>query len=263
MADHCWYPTGEHSCWRCYRKSKGCMWKGVGIRTQPKQSLASMLVLAKHIKLVQAAKAFLERQGKLSQFFVLEGYKGKGKVKALLGDSGAGSKRSFKLRDVDSNSEAEEEEVQVHEIKRIKRKHVEKKLTSARMRKKAADLDKVKIVEPRALVAGPLHLASKPIVWVPHVPRPISRLIVTLVLLVAGPSSSLVVNQASKVPDTQGTLHSDKSSEEDAPGDKDDSNGNDHAARNNNSTRCSEGAQSAVLRTVISEVKAPVSAPTL
>ncbi|KAG6900169.1 hypothetical protein C0995_004128 [Termitomyces sp. Mi166 len=239
------------------------MWKGVGIRTQPKRLLASALVLAKHVKLVQAAKAFLERQGKPSQFFVLEGYKGKGKVKALLGDSGAGSKHLFKLRDVSSNSEVEEEEDRVHKIKRIKHEHVEKKLTGARMRKEAANLDEVKIVEPRAPVAGPLHLASKPIVWVPCAPRPISRLIVTLVLPVAGPSSSLVVNQASKVPDMQGTLRSDESSEKDAPGNKDDSDSNDHAAGDDNSARRSEGAQSAALRTMISEVEAPVSAPAL
>ncbi|KAG6886486.1 hypothetical protein C0995_007417 [Termitomyces sp. Mi166 len=263
MADHCWYPTGERPCWRCYHKSKGCMWKGVGVRTQPKRSLASMLVLAKHIKLIQAAKVFLEWQGKPSQFFVLEGYKGKGKAKALLGDFGAGSKCLFKLRDVDSDSEAEEEEDWVHKIKRIEREHVEKKLTSARTCKEATDLDKVEIVEPRAPVAGPLHLASKPIVWVPHAPRPISRLIVMPVSPVTGPSSPLVVNQASKVPDMQGTLRSYKSSEEDAPGNEDDSDSDDHASRDDNSTRHSEGAQSVALRTVISEVEAPVSAPML
>ncbi|KAG6858070.1 hypothetical protein C0995_002933, partial [Termitomyces sp. Mi166 len=72
--------------------------------------------MAKHVKLVQAAKAFLERQGKLSQFFVLEGYKGKGKAKALLEDSEpTGAKRSFKSRElVDSNSDEEEEEDRTH-----------------------------------------------------------------------------------------------------------------------------------------------------
>ncbi|KAG6858147.1 hypothetical protein C0995_002274, partial [Termitomyces sp. Mi166 len=54
---------------------------------QKKHPPSSALVVAKHIKLVQAAKAFLERQGKSSQFFVLEGYKGKGKAKALLDES--------------------------------------------------------------------------------------------------------------------------------------------------------------------------------
>ncbi|KAG6871125.1 hypothetical protein C0995_007923 [Termitomyces sp. Mi166 len=87
MADHCWYPTGERPCWRCYRKLKGCLWNGVGVRTQKKCPPLATLVVAKHIKLVQAVKAFLEWQGKLSQFFVLEEYKGKGKAKALLEDS--------------------------------------------------------------------------------------------------------------------------------------------------------------------------------
>ncbi|KAG6859029.1 hypothetical protein C0995_012133 [Termitomyces sp. Mi166 len=87
MADHCWYLTGERPCWRCYRKSKGCLWNGIGVRMQKKCLPLSILIMAKHVKLVQAAKAFLKQQGKLSQFFVLEGYKGKGKAKALLGDS--------------------------------------------------------------------------------------------------------------------------------------------------------------------------------
>ncbi|KAG6870725.1 hypothetical protein C0995_011117, partial [Termitomyces sp. Mi166 len=87
MADHCWYPTGEHPCWRCYRKSKGCLWNGIGVRTQKKRPPLAALVVAKCVKLVQVVKAFLERQGKPSQFFVLEGYKGKGKAKALVEDS--------------------------------------------------------------------------------------------------------------------------------------------------------------------------------
>ncbi|KAG6859361.1 hypothetical protein C0995_009292 [Termitomyces sp. Mi166 len=112
MADHCWYPTGEHPCWRCYRKSKGCLWNGVSVRTQKKHPPLAALVVAKHVKLVQAVKAFLEWQGKPSQFFVLEGYKGKGKAKALVEDSEPmGTKRSFKLRElVDSNSDEKEEE---------------------------------------------------------------------------------------------------------------------------------------------------------
>ncbi|KAG6858364.1 hypothetical protein C0995_000508, partial [Termitomyces sp. Mi166 len=73
MADHCWYPTGEHPCWRCYHKSKGCLWNGVSVRTQKKHPPLAALVVVKRVKLVQAAKAFLEQQGKPSQFFVLEG----------------------------------------------------------------------------------------------------------------------------------------------------------------------------------------------
>ncbi|KAG6870592.1 hypothetical protein C0995_011975 [Termitomyces sp. Mi166 len=110
MANHCWYPTGECPCWRCYRKLKGCLWNGVGVRTQKKHPPLATLVVAKHVKLVQAAKAFLEWQGKPSQFFVLEGYKGKGKAKALVEDSEpTGTKQSFKSRElVDSDSDEEE-----------------------------------------------------------------------------------------------------------------------------------------------------------
>ncbi|KAG6881420.1 hypothetical protein C0995_001939, partial [Termitomyces sp. Mi166 len=66
IADHCWYLTGKRPCWRCYRKSKGCLWNGVGIRTQKKRPPLAALVVAKCIKLVQVAKAFLEQQGKPS-----------------------------------------------------------------------------------------------------------------------------------------------------------------------------------------------------
>ncbi|KAG6875183.1 hypothetical protein C0995_008386, partial [Termitomyces sp. Mi166 len=54
---------------------------------QKKRPPLAALIIAKDVKLVQAAKAFLKRQGKLSQFFILEGYQEKGKAKALLGDS--------------------------------------------------------------------------------------------------------------------------------------------------------------------------------
>ncbi|KAG6882938.1 hypothetical protein C0995_013417, partial [Termitomyces sp. Mi166 len=47
MANHCWYPTGERPCWRCYRKSKGCLWNGVGVRTQKKRPSLAALVMAK------------------------------------------------------------------------------------------------------------------------------------------------------------------------------------------------------------------------
>ncbi|KAG6859056.1 hypothetical protein C0995_011959, partial [Termitomyces sp. Mi166 len=142
MADHCWYLTGERPCWRCYCKSKGCLWNGVGVRTQKKRPPLAVLVMAKHVKLVQAAKAFLEQQGKLSQFFILEGYKGKGKAKALVEDSEPmGAKRSFKLRElVDSNSDEEEEEDRVRMIKKIKREHIEE-LTGAKRRKEIMELD--------------------------------------------------------------------------------------------------------------------------
>ncbi|KAG6883575.1 hypothetical protein C0995_012080, partial [Termitomyces sp. Mi166 len=87
LADQCWYPTGKRPCWHCCRKSKGCLWNGVGIRMQKKCPPLSVLIIAKHVKLVQVAKVFLKQHGKSSQFFILEGYKGKGKAKALLDES--------------------------------------------------------------------------------------------------------------------------------------------------------------------------------
>ncbi|KAG6896793.1 hypothetical protein C0995_011046, partial [Termitomyces sp. Mi166 len=110
--------------------------------TQKKHPPLAMLVVAKHVKLVQVAKAFLEQQGKLSQFFVLEGYKEKGKAKALLEDSEPmGAKRSFKSRElVNSNSDKEDEEDRVCMIKKIKHKHVEEP-TGAKRRKEIMELD--------------------------------------------------------------------------------------------------------------------------
>ncbi|KAG6901175.1 hypothetical protein C0995_015796, partial [Termitomyces sp. Mi166 len=86
-------------------------------------------LLTKPIKMVQAAKDFLEHQGKLSQFFVMEGYKRKRKSKALVTDlEKMGTKRVFKSKKtVESNSNKEEKE-RVHAIKKIKHEHV-KELT--------------------------------------------------------------------------------------------------------------------------------------
>ncbi|KAG6870767.1 hypothetical protein C0995_010849 [Termitomyces sp. Mi166 len=194
LADHCWYLTGKHPCWHCYRKSKGCLWNGIGVRTQKKHPPLSILVMAKHVKLVQVAKAFLEWQGKLSQFFVLEGYKGKGKAKALLGDSEqAGAKRSFKSTElVDSDSNKEEED-RVCIIKKVKHEHVEE-LTGARKRKEIIELDEeVEIVAPKTPVAGPSHQTSKPIVLIPSMPKPIPKPIIALASPVAGPSTAPIV----------------------------------------------------------------------
>ncbi|KAG6899774.1 hypothetical protein C0995_004948 [Termitomyces sp. Mi166 len=243
----------------------------------------SILVVAKHIKLVQVAKAFLKQQGKSSQFFVLEGYKKKRKAKALLGDSEqAGAKRSFKSMElVDSDSDEEEEEDRVHIIKKVKCEHVEE-LTGTRKRKEIIELDEeVEIVVPKTPVAGPLCQTSKPIVLVPSMPKPVPKLIIALASPVAGPSTApivpssapkpaaatalskpasvksarpaikegfifkdpfmvrqfklvgteesgvLIINQATEVPATQGTMQSEESSNEDGQGDDDDSdNGN-------------------------------------
>ncbi|KAG6870994.1 hypothetical protein C0995_009185 [Termitomyces sp. Mi166 len=272
MADHCWYPTGERPCWRCYRKSKGCLWNGIGVRTQKKRPPLAALVVAKRIKLVQAAKAFLERQGKPSQFFVLEGYKGKGKVKALVEDSKTtGAKRFFKSRKlVDSDSDEEEEEDRVRAIKKIKHEHIEE-LTGTKRRKEIMELDdEVEIVAAKIPAVGPSHPSSKPVVLVPGTSKFVPKPIVTLASPVAGPSTApiasssapkpvaaaalskpapaksvgpavkggsvfkdpfmvrrfklagteesgvLIINQATEVPATQGTLHSDESGDEDA-----------------------------------------------
>ncbi|KAG6880896.1 hypothetical protein C0995_003944, partial [Termitomyces sp. Mi166 len=102
--------------------------------------------------LMTLATLSFEWQGKLSQFFVLEGYKGKGKAKALLEDSEqTGTKRSFKPRKlVDSDSDEENEEDRVHVIKKIKQEHVEEP-TGTKKKKKIIELDKeVEIVTPKA-----------------------------------------------------------------------------------------------------------------
>ncbi|KAG6881164.1 hypothetical protein C0995_002831, partial [Termitomyces sp. Mi166 len=191
MADHCWYPTGKRPCWRCYCKSKGCLWNGVGVRTQKKRPPLAALVMAKRVKLVQVAKAFLERQGKPSQFFVLEGYKGKGKAKALVEDSetmGA------------NDSDEEEEEDRVHTIKKIKRKHVEEP-TGAKKRKEIMELDdEVEIVAAKIPAAGPSCPASKPIVLVPGASKFVPKPIVTLASPVAGPSTAPIASSSAPKP---------------------------------------------------------------
>ncbi|KAG6894223.1 hypothetical protein C0995_014812, partial [Termitomyces sp. Mi166 len=198
MANHCWYPTGEHPCWRCYHKSKGCLWNGVGIRTQKKHPPLAAHVVAKRVKLVQAAKAFLEWQGKPSQFFVLEGYKGKGKAKALVEDSETtGAKRSFKSRElVDSDSDEEEEEDRVCAIKKIKHEHVEEP-TGAKRRKEIMELDnEVEIVAAKIPAAGPSHPASKPIVLVPSTSKFVPKPIVMLASPLAGPSTAPIASSS-------------------------------------------------------------------
>ncbi|KAG6898923.1 hypothetical protein C0995_007772 [Termitomyces sp. Mi166 len=313
MADHCWYLTGERPCWRCFNKSKGCLWNGVGVRTQKKRPPLAALVVAKHVKLVQAAKAFLERQGKPSQFFVLEGYKGKGKVKALVEDSETtGAKQSFKSRElVDSDSDKEEEEDRTRVIKKIKHDHVEEP-TGVKRRKEIVELDdKVEIVAAKIPVAGPSRLTSKPIVLVPSVSKYVPKPIITLASPIAGPSTApiascsapkaaaalskptpaksagptvkggfafkdpfmvrqfklagteesgaLIINQATEVPATQGTLRSDESGDEDAIGNNDDGD-DDDGAMNVDSAKQPEETWPVVPIKTVTEVKAPASA---
>ncbi|KAG6897482.1 hypothetical protein C0995_010505, partial [Termitomyces sp. Mi166 len=252
--------------------------------------------MAKHVKLVQAAKAFLEQQGKPSQFFVLEGYKGKGKAKALVEDSEpTGAKQSFKSRElVDSNSDEEEEEDRVCVIKKIKREHIEE-LTGTKRRKEIMELDdEVEIVASKIPAAGPSHLTSKPIVLVPSMSKFIPKPIVTLASPVAGPSTVPISSSSApkpvaaaalskpapaksaspavkggsifkdlfmvtEVPATQGTLHSEESGDEDAEGDNDDSDGGD-VAMNVDSTKQPEETWPVALIKTVTEVKALASA---
>ncbi|KAG6858302.1 hypothetical protein C0995_001065, partial [Termitomyces sp. Mi166 len=158
--------------------------------------------MAKHIKLVQVAKAFLERQGKPSQFFILEGYKGKGKAKALVEDSEpTGAKRSFKSRElVDSDSNEEEEEDRVHVIKKIKHEHVEEP-TGTKRRKEIMELDdEVEIVASKIPAAGPSYPTSKPIVLVPSMSKFVPKLIITLASPVAGPSIAPISSSSAPKP---------------------------------------------------------------
>ncbi|KAG6898628.1 hypothetical protein C0995_009072, partial [Termitomyces sp. Mi166 len=287
----------------------GCLWNGVGVRTQKKHPPLAVLVVAKRIKLVQAAKAFLEQQGKPSQFFVLEGYKGKGKAKALVEDSEpTGAKRSFKSRElVDSNSDEEEEEDRVCVIKKIKREHIEE-LTGTKRRKEIMELDdEVEIVVSKIPAVGPSRPTSKPIVLVPSMSKFIPKPIVTLASPLAGPSTApiassstpkpvaaaalskptpaksaspavkggsifkdpfmvrhfklagteesgvLIINQATEVPVTQGTLRSDES------GDNDNSNSG-NVAMNIDSAKQPEETQPVAPIKTVTEVKVPASA---
>ncbi|KAG6883933.1 hypothetical protein C0995_011224, partial [Termitomyces sp. Mi166 len=188
----------------------GCLWNGVGLRMQKKRLPLAVLVIAKHIKLVQAAKAFLKKR-----------FKRKGKAKALLGDSEQmGTKQTFKSTDlVDSNSDEEEEEERVHVIKKIKHEHVEE-LTGARKGKEIIELEDEGVPEPAA--ATPI---SKP--------APVKS---------AGTeeSGALIVNQVTKVAATQETLqdedtsnkdenNKDSNDDEGGKGNDDDSNNNDAA----------------------------------
>ncbi|KAG6898445.1 hypothetical protein C0995_009713 [Termitomyces sp. Mi166 len=285
--------------------------------------------MAKCIKLVQAAKAFLERQGKPSQFFILEGYKGKGKVKALVEDSEpTGAKQSFKSRElvdsdsdkeeeedrlrelVDSNSDKEEEEDRVHTIKKIKHKHIEE-LTGTKRRKEIMELDnEVEIVASKIPAAGPSCPASKPIVLVASTSKFVPKPIVMLASPVAGPSTApiasssapkpvaaaalskptpaisagpavkggsifkdpfmvrhfklagteesgaLIINQATEVLVTQGTLRSEESGDEDAEGDNGNSNGGNVAMNVDSAKQPEETRPVAPIKTV-TEVKAP------
>ncbi|KAG6895411.1 hypothetical protein C0995_012715 [Termitomyces sp. Mi166 len=163
------------------------------------------LIIAKHIKLVWAAKPFLEQQGKSLQFFVLEGFKGKAKAKALVVDSElTGTKQAFKLTelvDSDSNEEEEEEEERVHIIKKIKHEHIEEPI-STRKGKKTIELEDLaeETVVPKTPMAGPLCQTLKPVVLVSSMPKPVPKPIVALASPVAGLSTACIVLSSAPKP---------------------------------------------------------------
>ncbi|KAG6900199.1 hypothetical protein C0995_004092, partial [Termitomyces sp. Mi166 len=277
-----------------------CLWNGISVRTQKKCPPLAALVVAKHIKLVQAVKAFLEQQGKPSQFFILEGYKGKGKAKALLEDSEQTGAKEL----VDSDSDEEDEKDRVHVIKKIKHEHVEEP-TGAKRRKEIIELDKeIGIVASKTPVAGPLRPSLKPIVLpIIVLASPIAgpstapiasssalksaaaaALSTPMPAKPAGPaikggfifkdpfmvrqfklvgteeSGALIINQVTEVPATQGTMPSEDSSNEDAQGDNDNSNDGD-VAMDVDSAKHPEETWPVVPIKTVSEVK--VLAPVL
>ncbi|KAG6901051.1 hypothetical protein C0995_001403 [Termitomyces sp. Mi166 len=189
--------------WRCKAKGKGKA-KATeedkdeeGEATQKlRKELEDFVVPTKHVKLVWAAKAFLEWQGKLLQLFVLEGFKGKGKAKALLVDSEqTGTKQAFKSTElVDSNSNKKEEEKKVCVIKKIKHKHIEE-LIGTRKGKEIMELEDLEdeMVVPKTPAAGPLHQTKKPMVLISSMPKSVPKPIIALASPVAGPSTAQIV----------------------------------------------------------------------
>ncbi|KAG6869477.1 hypothetical protein C0995_002843, partial [Termitomyces sp. Mi166 len=130
---------------------------------QKKHPPLEALVIAKHVKLVWVAKAYLKQQGKPSQSFILEGFKEKGKAKALLVDlEQMGTKQAFKSTElVDSDSDEEEE--RVHVIKKIKHEHVEEPI-DMRKGKEIIELEGLEdeTMVPKTPAAGPSCQTLKP-----------------------------------------------------------------------------------------------------
>ncbi|KAG6859834.1 hypothetical protein C0995_003197 [Termitomyces sp. Mi166 len=141
-----------------------------------------VLLLTKHIKLVQVAKAFLEPQ---------EGFKGKRKSKALIANSEQmGTKRAFKSKEmVKSNSKEKEEEERVCMIKKIKHKHIEE-LIGASKRKEVVELQTT--VASKMPVAGPLHSISK-LVLISSMTKSVLKMLVVSTTPIAGPSNMWTV----------------------------------------------------------------------
>ncbi|KAG6887353.1 hypothetical protein C0995_015874 [Termitomyces sp. Mi166 len=158
----------------------------------------AVFIIPKHIKLVQAAKAFFEWQGKLSQSFILEGFKRKRRAKALIANlEQTGTKQAFKSKEVVDSDSSKEEEERVHVIKKIKHKHVKEPIGMSKG-KEIMELQ-AKVV-PKMPVAGPLHQTLKPIVLIPGMPKSVSKPIIASATLVAGPSTAQIVPSSAPKP---------------------------------------------------------------
>ncbi|KAG6871979.1 hypothetical protein C0995_014346 [Termitomyces sp. Mi166 len=181
---------------------------------------------------VVLTKVFLEQQGKSLQLFVLEGFKGKEKAKALLVDlKQTGTKQAFKLTelmDSDSNEEAEEERVCV--IKKIKHKHVEEPIGMRKGKEiiESEDLADEMMV-PKTPAAEPSHQTLKPMVLVPSTSKPATE-------GAAGKVTSVVTQETLQGKNTGNENDNDEDSNDDedddegSKGDDDDSDNDDNAA---------------------------------
>ncbi|KAG6859462.1 hypothetical protein C0995_008287 [Termitomyces sp. Mi166 len=125
---------------------------------QKKHPPLEVLLIAKHIKLVWAAKAFLKQQ-----------------VKEV----------------VNSDSDKEEEEERLLVIKKIKHKHVEGPIGVSKQKEIIELQDEM--VALKTPVAGPSCQTLKPVVLISSVPKSVPKLIVALATPVAGPSTACIV----------------------------------------------------------------------
>ncbi|KAG6873398.1 hypothetical protein C0995_016209 [Termitomyces sp. Mi166 len=134
-------------------------------------------------------------------WYLTEGFKGKGKSKALITKSEqTGAKRAFKSKEtVASDSNKEEEEERVCMIKKIKHKHV-KELIGVSKRK---EVGLQMAVASKTPMAGPLCSISEPVVLIPSMPKSVPKVSVVLTTPVAGPSTLQTI--LSSVPKTIAT----------------------------------------------------------
>ncbi|KAG6869530.1 hypothetical protein C0995_002425 [Termitomyces sp. Mi166 len=208
-----------------------------------------------------------------------------------------GAKRSFKSRElVDSDSDKEEEEDRVRAIKKIKCDHVEEP-TGAKRRKEIMELDdEVEIVAskipaaaskfvPKLIItlASPVAGPSTAPIASSSAPKPAAAAALSKPTPAksAGPavkggsifkdpfmvrrfklagteeSGALIINQATEVPVTQGTLRSEESGDEDAQGDDDDSDSGDVAMNVDSAKQPEETWPVAPMKATVTEVKAP------